>query len=373
MTVQNIEENKPKKRGRKPKVKIIENNIDNKNIENKLDENQIKQEEPIKIPKKRGRKPKPKTEEELNEKKIPKKRGRKPKNNDKEYFSNQILTEPNVTKNLLLSLPVKLSEIIEKNNTIPEPFDNDNNNEFKTLNNSNIEEDSIGGYAKFDDKNLMTLEDIKNDRKSILNNLSKNSFNNDNINIDLTLHLKDFAEFKKDMKIPNKTNIACFWDTYTFENAPVCIPKKYENGIFYVYGCFCSFECAAAYIFKKNQDTKWEEYSLLHLLYKKSNGRFKKINLASSPEVLDRFGGPIDIIEFRNSSKTEHTYQVLEYPMISLIPKVERILNENKSISNIHPINFNKIKNNNSDYVLKREKPVTGKNTLENFMDLKIL
>lgn len=365
MTIINTEDNKPKKRGRKPKVKIIE-------LDNNCSDNIINIDIPVKILKKRGRKPKPKTEEELNKIKIPKKRGRKPKNNDKEYFSNQILTEPMVTKNLLLSLPVKLSDILEKNNSIPEPFDNDN--EFKPLNNSNDDDqNSVGGYAKFDDNNIMTLEDIKNDRKCIFNNISKNSFNNDNINIDLTSHLKDFAEFKKDMKIPNKTNIACFWDTCTFNNQPVCIPKKFENGIFYVYGCFCSFECAAAHIFKKNYDSKWEEFSLLHLLYKYSNGRFKKINLASSPEVLDKFGGPIDINEFRYSSKSDQTYKVLEYPMISLIPKVEKILNENTSISNILPINFDKIKNNNSDYVLKRDKPVTGKNTLENFMDLKIL
>ena len=45
---------------------------------------------------------------------------------------------------------------------------------------------------------------------------------------------------------------ACFWCTYEFDNPAIYIPKQYNNGMLEVYGCFCSPECACAYL--KNED-----------------------------------------------------------------------------------------------------------------------
>lgn len=44
----------------------------------------------------------------------------------------------------------------------------------------------------------------------------------------------------------------CFWCTYPFDNPPIYIPKKERNGSIEVYGCFCSPECAVAYLKKSH-------------------------------------------------------------------------------------------------------------------------
>ena len=43
---------------------------------------------------------------------------------------------------------------------------------------------------------------------------------------------------------------ACFWDTCDFDSPPIHIPKFEANGTYYCYGCFCSPECATAYLFR---------------------------------------------------------------------------------------------------------------------------
>ena len=72
---------------------------------------------------------------------------------------------------------------------------------------------------------------------------------------------------KNNNKWPVSTQIYCFWDCHPFSNIPISIPTKVENGVYHFFGCFCSLECAAAYIFKNFKDNKWEIYSLLHTFY----------------------------------------------------------------------------------------------------------
>ena len=105
----------PKKRGRKPKIKVEENN-------NELPE--------IKIPKKRGRKPKPKpenTDDNLEQHKIPKKRGRKPKINIKNIEHKKKITNDEA---IILHIPIKENIILNMNDDynndgkviIPKPY-----------------------------------------------------------------------------------------------------------------------------------------------------------------------------------------------------------------------------------------------------------
>ena len=95
---------------------------------------------------------------------------------------------------------------------------------------------------------------------------------------------------------PKNTNIYCRWCCHPFQDIPCAIPERYINNVFYVYGNFCSFNCAASFIFDKGDDKIWEKYSLLNLLYKNlSESEYTKIKLAPPRETLQIFGGHLSI------------------------------------------------------------------------------
>ena len=73
------------------------------------------------------------------------------------------------------------------------------------------------------------------------------------------LHTNDIAGKKSD----------CFWCTCPFDNPPIYIPARHRGENIECYGCFCSPECAVAYLCKENIDssTRWERYSLLNNIY----------------------------------------------------------------------------------------------------------
>ena len=76
---------------------------------------------------------------------------------------------------------------------------------------------------------------------------------------------------------------ACFFCTGEFDNVPIYIPKYELNKFYYVYGCFCSPECACAFLMnERNIDTttRFERYHLLNFLYCKIYNYTKNIKPA---------------------------------------------------------------------------------------------
>ena len=69
----------------------------------------------------------------------------------------------------------------------------------------------------------------------------------------------------------NDRKSACFWCTCDFDNPSIYIPKHYVEDSYHVYGCFCSPECATAYLMEENIDdsSKFERYFLLNNIYSK--------------------------------------------------------------------------------------------------------
>ena len=173
-----------------------------------------------------------------------------------------------------------------------------------------------------------------------------------------------------------KTNLYCLWCCHPFDTPPVPLPIKLVRNKFFVEGCFCSFNCCAAYNFDKSYPDKWERYSLLHLLYKKIYEiSFRKILLAPPKEVLKVFGGHLSINEFRKNLITnEKSFKIISPPIISIIPKIEenismQIIQNNKFI----PVNKNLVDKASLSLRLKRDKPISeNNNTLYSYMDLKV-
>lgn len=331
--------NVPKKRGRKPKNKPDDEN---------------------KSPKKRGRKPKPKNDDDIKSK-IPKKRGRKPK--EKIYgITKSITNDNNLTdQNIILHLPISITDLekdynenitsVEYQKIIDEPLPFEPTNNFQTIDSKSIEKISK-------DNDILQIDDGI-EKKLVKRNIKNIMF--------------EFIDGNNRKEWPQSTNIYCMWCCHPFDTIPCALPIKYINDVFYLKGCFCSFNCAAAYNFDKKNENIWERYSLLNLLYKKIyNTSFIKIKLAPPRETLKIFGGFLTINEFRNNFLMNKKYSIIMPPFISIIPKIEENIYEytNKHPSYI-PVDENVI--NTAAIKIKRSKPITNpKETLESYMALKI-
>ena len=412
--------NQPKKRGRKPKKKLNDESEISENIVTKIlvqnEENSKNAAEDTntseqlnineKVKKKRGRKPKNalnnlKNQEEV-EKKIPKKRGRKPKETiySIKQIENIILKDES-EDTVILHLAIHSDDIKDDNNVtsydpqinIPEPYEKEENF-YENIQNENFkEEDNI-----VETKNELKDELINNKPIQKENHIEveKNeeiiteiedvntSISNNDINKICYKKLKSIqyeyidANHKK-IWLQN-TQIYCMWCCHPFDGIPISIPQKYNNNKFYVYGNFCSFNCAASHIFSKNDDYMWKQYNLLNILQKKiSNNNWKKIKLAPPKEVLKIFGGYMTIDEYREELLTGNTeFKVIEPPLISLVPKIEETYfksqNNNLNKKKYVPIDNELIDKAKISMKLKREKPINNsKSTLHNFMDLKII
>jgi hypothetical protein len=353
-----------------------------------------------KIQKKRGRKPKIKDIDE-NEK-VPKKRGRKPK--EKIYSVKELpktFFEENKNETFILHLPIKATEI--DNNPLPSIKDNidysiydenmnnykindfnllptqldllENNNLINNININNLIFDNEKYDEKYDEnyeyENYETkpIKEEKEDDENKINRIIKKNLKN---------IMYEFISANNEKKWPESTDVYCWWCCHPFTWMPCALPEYYKKEKFHVNGCFCTFNCAASYNFSKNDNDKWERYSLLNLMYKKLyNTKFVKISLAPPREILKIFGGYLSIEEFREHTlMNEKVFAVIKPPLISIISKIEEnVSSSSKNIKNNYPLTNETILNKtHNNLKLKRSKPVTNpNNTLQSFMDLKII
>lgn len=186
--------------------------------------------------------------------------------------------------------------------------------------------------------------------------------------------LKDFEEKSKHNEWPMSTTIHCYWCCHGFDTVPCGIPVKYTDGKYYVLGCFCSLECAAAHNFstKEGTDEMWERFSLLNML-SRSLGYRDFVKPAPARLALKMFGGHMDIDEFRNYTCTAKTINVNFPPMMTMTQQIEEIHESdlNNDFKYI-PIDTERINRYKEKIKLKRQHPVTNfKNTLDHSMKLK--
>lgn len=113
--------------------------------------------------------------------------------------------------------------------------------------------------------------------------------------------------------VPEHTKNACLWDTCEINATPCFLPDKYYDGKFYVVGWFCSLNCAVAYNLSLDDYRVSERYSLLKMLYGKTQD---VIEPSPSCRILDKFGGNISIDTYRkNLKKCDKEYRLLMPPM----------------------------------------------------------
>ena len=159
-----------------------------------------------------------------------------------------------------------------------------------------------------------------------------------------------------------KNNVCsiCWNCCHKFENNTFGMPIKYTNSIVYIYGYFCSLECASRYAFD-NFSNNLEIYSLINLYYNVSNNTIgEKIHLAPEKLLLKNFGGNMDIEDYRKTFKTNTIFNISIPPIIPI----------NHDI-NSYENNINQLNGNKKDLKLYRKNNLPNQeNSIKNSMNL---
>lgn len=127
---------------------------------------------------------------------------------------------------------------------------------------------------------------------------------------------------------------ACFWCTCQFTSPPFYIPKHKLHSEYYVYGHFCTPECACAYLNVENIDnaTKVERHQMLCGLYSEAFADNSWIDFNAAPQphyVLSKFFGTLDDSEFQAIIQNSRVF------LSSAVPPLTRIIPELHDHANV--------------------------------------
>lgn len=179
---------------------------------------------------------------------------------------------------------------------------------------------------------------------------SKTNVMNDKINKDIMKKINRLKiSFHNSEPVQTKGNnrSACFWDTCDFDTQIYYIPTSIINDTFQVYGCFCSPECAIAYLLKEHLDTstRFERLHLIQLLYGGISQYGKGLKPAPSPHfLLDKYYGNLSIQEYRQLFKGGQMIYVVNKPLTHILPELYEDNNDFLVNSKVIPTNNMKLK-----------------------------
>lgn len=315
--------------------------------------------DPIKK-KKRGRKPKKKPEGD--EIKVSKKRGRKPRGGKivKKTTDIMISNSP-VEANIILHLKCNTSEIRKKTSSMlnskydpeirqPDPFSLNSNQKFTSLPFEHIGQSNVNETNHIS----MNMSNLKQQPSSNTLFNSTNNYQNQmcNHNVDdkdkdkdccseedvnIKTVWKKLSNLKHQLRynsLPDKRS-ACFWCTCSFDNPAIYIPSKIRNKVYDVYGCFCSPQCAVAFLRNEPLDHSvlWERYSMINDLYGKIFG--KNIKPAPCPYyTLNKYYGNLNIQEYRKLLNNDKLLMIVDKPMSKVLPELYEDNNELPDVNN---------------------------------------
>ena len=269
----------------------------------------------------RGRPPKPKVKEVKQEKKKEKKE------------TNEHKEEP-----IILAFPELSDEDNEETDNVKNK-DSDYKNINSVSESDEEEEDDddmpnkisindFGNNSTDNDKTKRLLEEIKKRDELILSLKNKlgmsNTYSSSLKSSGVNYHCVQMANTEGKTFKPEKTNMKCWWCDEQFENIPVYMPNNYKNGVYYVFGLFCSFNCAATYNLRMLNDYKCNaRYALLNNLKYSITGDDTPIKLAPERELLKSKGGIYTIERFRNGFSNISNPQINMPPIIPLVHVID--------------------------------------------------
>jgi hypothetical protein len=248
--------------------------------------------------------------------KIPKKRGRKPKGG--KIVPNNLLLETNKghEPNIIMHLKCGVSDLVKNSFIYSADFEHSVETFQFDSNKSNDLGYSIIDYGGKE-------RNIKPEFNTIIDQTTKKEPDNDDSR-NLWNKLKELTYQLHTNSISDKKS-ACFWCTCDFDSPTILIPKFELNKMYHCYGCFCSPECATAYLFEEPVDTstRFERYHLLNHIYCKIYNYEKNIKPAPNPYyTLDKYYGNLTIQEYRKLLKNERLLLIVDKPLSRILPEL---------------------------------------------------
>lgn len=199
---------------------------------------------------------------------------------------------------------------------------NKNDNSDSEYNVSNVHIDKLLDEIKKRDLIISTLKSKIKDK----NNLCENSIAMTKDNKKVLINFGLIQITKNKPICCEKTDLACWWCTYNFDTIPLFLPDHDRNSVYYVFGNFCSFSCMLAYNQNLDDYRKSDRNSLIKQLYHRIFQKNITIKPAGPRELLKKFGGPIDIQQFRDPNYVcSKELKLTIPPMIPLISELEEI------------------------------------------------
>lgn len=197
------------------------------------------------------------------------------------------------------------------------------------------------------------------------------------------LMLPEFSARSDDLP-PAVHGSCCWWDCHAFSGVPAVIPLRLRisslvtddvrpRATIYVYGCFCSWNCAYAYYLHDPQKFKHDVPMLMKFMYKKlHNGEQLVLKPAPNRLLLNMFGGIFTIEQFRSEFIRNKNFKIHDLRIISSIALYDCKINLFDKITSRDQSNevvvdtSNTEKTDKSTLVVKRNKPLKrDKNTLD--------
>jgi hypothetical protein len=364
-----------KKRGRKPKSLIAQQNVLTNQINSENKNNLIQNENNIVITMQESANENIhsthiigdnmiQNEENDNNKNVIKKRGRKPKGGkiiqQTKPFVSAIQTKPNVILHLKCSL-----KDLQNNDLTSEiqsfGFESSKND----LSYEIIGQEPVTFTSSQNNNSYSTLTNnivIPSNASNNFNNVYNSQLNEDEENDNNFDEEDERCAYSEPKEITRKLKIlernlhtnnindkksACFWCTHPFDNPPIYIPKCYIKETYHVYGCFCSPECGAAYLLEENieSSTKFERYQLLNNIYCKIYDYNQNIKPAPNPYyMLDKYYGNLSIQEYRSLLKNERLFLIVDKPLTRILPELHEYNDDFILNNKIIPSNAFKVK-----------------------------
>lgn len=291
--------------------------------------------------------------------KSERKRGRPPKNMVMTKPTKNIIERKETEEQLVLFLPSFDNTISDKrtNNEFLSITESETKNKFKHLtDNFNKSDEHCNNLSDNNSNNSNNSDDtenikIKNKGNINIEKLVEELHKKDALIMHLKSKLKDKSIYNENVVLLNKdnkkklinlglitindnklhlvdkTDIACWWCTYNFDTIPLGLPDHFKNNTFYVFGNFCSFSCMLAYNDNLDDYRKSVRTGLIKQLYKNVFNNDNMIIKASGPrELLNKFGGPMDISKYRDSNSIcTKNFKISLPPMIPLLADYEEL------------------------------------------------
>lgn len=198
--------------------------------------------------------------------------------------------------------------------------DNCDDNKFtmndESIDNKKTEKSNLMVYlsdeSSYEDENIKSLKKKIQKKDKIIKKLKSENQTKSECNNETTYSVSKYFKIDKlnvklfdtsnDNKLilNEKTNICCWWCTLEFDNVPCFIPERHIAGKYYVFGCFCTYNCALAYALKDDEYKLQNRIALIKKLYAEIFKTDEPLFPSPQKELLNKFGGPLSDEEYKD-------------------------------------------------------------------------